>query len=252
MTAIWLKWLPAAVVPAVIAGMALTTPFQTAATTDLPEKTPEQVLALVADSNVQAFSGTLEQSSQLGLPELPDVGGISGSPMSTGQPSLGSPGADNPAGPDFSGMDIGSILELLTGTHTARVYVDGPANARVQVLDSLAERDAIRHGDDVWFYDSADNSVLHLTLPEHAATPNPEHVIPGANALTPAELAHRMLAAVDSTTDVTVAADVTVAGRTAYELVLTPRTSETLVGSVQIAVDSETGFPLGVIGRAHV
>lgn len=40
--------------------------------------------------------------------------------------------------------------------------------------------------------------------------------------------------------------DGTVAGRTVYELVLNPNTSDTLVESVTIAVDSETGLPLRV------
>jgi hypothetical protein len=69
----------------------------------------------------------------------------------------------------------------------------------------------------------------------------PEYSIP-----TPEDLAVRLLAAVDSSTQVTVGPDVEVAGRTAYHLVLEPRTEGTLVGRVAIAVDGETGLPLRV------
>jgi hypothetical protein len=45
---------------------------------------------------------------------------------------------------------------------------------------------------------------------------------------------------------VTLGANTSVHGRDAYDLVLTPRTDATLVGSVSIAVDGTTGLPLRV------
>ena len=39
---------------------------------------------------------------------------------------------------------------------------------------------------------------------------------------------------------------VRVAGRAAYQLVLTPRATDTLLGSVSVAVDAQTGLPLRV------
>ena len=65
-------------------------------------------------------------------------------------------------------------------------------------------------------------------------------------APNPAKLGEKIVAALDPSTRVTIGDDTTVAGRTAYDLVLTPRTGETLVGSVSVAVDSETGLPLRV------
>lgn len=61
------------------------------------------------------------------------------------------------------------MVGFLSGTHTARVYVDGKTRARIQVFDRLAERDIIHNGNDVWFYSSKDNSAAHLALPEHAS-----------------------------------------------------------------------------------
>jgi outer membrane lipoprotein-sorting protein len=211
-------WLPVAIVPAVVVIGALTVPLQAGAAVDLPDRTPAQVLAMIGDSSVRALSGTIDQTSELGLPALPSTGS----------------GADAAAS---------SGLELLTGSHTARIYVNGPDNLRVQIMDGLAERDLVRQGSDVWLYNSKDNTARHVALPDRAAMTGP--ATDGAQQ-TPAQLAERMLAAVDSSTAVSVGKDTRVAGRTAYELRLTPRPGETLVGQVSIAVDSETGMPLRV------
>lgn len=216
----WLRWLPAVVAPAVIAAVAVVAPLQASAAVDLPAKTPQQLLTMIGQSSVRALSGTLEQTSHLGLPQLPANG-------------------------SSSAAGVASTIELLTGTHTARVYLDGPSNARIQIMDSLAERDLVRHGADLWFYDSHDNSVTHATLAADASHTQKPAAVPGA-VQTPAELAQRLLAAIDPSTRVAVGTSSMVAGRTAYELVLSPRASDTLVGSVSIAVDSHTGLPLRV------
>lgn len=230
MTPVWKRWLPAAVVPAVIAGGAVLGTVQAGAATDLPDKTPQEVLEMVADSSVRSLSGTVEQSSELGLPQLPTDSPSGESDASSGVPS-----------------GVASALELLGGSHTARVYLDGHSQARVQVMDRLAERDVIRNGRDVWFYSSKQNAATHLILPEGSETGG-HH---GDKAWTPEDLAEHFLSSVDPSTEVTVGADAEVAGRTVYELVLTPDSSETLVGSVSIAVDSETGLPLSVDVQAR-
>jgi len=233
MTRPWLRWLPAAVVPAVIAAGALVTAFQAGAAVELPAKTPEQVLAMVAAHQVHDLSGTLEQTSDLGLPQLPSSGSSSHS--------------------SSANSSTANILDLLTSPHTARIYLDGPANVRVQVMDTLAERDFVRHGKDLWLYSSKDNTATHVALPDRAATDGtkapgtrkPETRTPGMMQ-TPEELAQHLLAKVGPSTDITVGRDTMVAGRSAYELVLTPRASDTLIGSVSLAVDSATGLPLSV------
>lgn len=223
MTRVWLRWVPAAAASAVIAAGALAVPLQAGAAVNLPDKTPQEVLAMIGESTVDTLSGTLEQTSRLGLPDL----------------SMGGSAA---------GDDAASALELLTGTHTARVYLDGPGQARVQVLDRLAERDLIVNGTDVWLYDSKDNEATHLTLPADAGSRDAP--TPGSTQ-TPAQLADKLLAELDPSTAVSVDDDTEVAGRTAYDLVLTPRSDDTLVGSVSIAVDSESGLPLRVEVQAR-
>lgn len=219
----WLRWIPAVAVPAVIAAGVLSGTLPANAGGALPEKTPQQVLLLVAGNNAKSLSGTLEQSSEIGLPDLSTPGSGAGSPET-------------------------AWLELLTGPHTARVYLDGPGKARMQVMDRMAERNAIRNGDELWLYNSKDNSAAHAQLPadvagRHEARPG---IVP-----TPEVLADKLLAKLDAGTDVTVGPDVQVAGRAAYNLVLTPKSDVTLVESVSIAVDGESGLPLGVELKAR-
>jgi len=231
----WLRWIPAAAVPALIGAGVLAGSIPASAGNPLPGKTPEQVLAMVGGHRTMAFSGTLQQSSELGLPELSSTG---------------------PSGPASAG-GTASIAELLTGEHTARVFVDGPAKVRIQVVDRLAERDLIKRDSEVWFYSSKDNTAAHLTLPAFARdlplpSDGPAALPPDAAAVpTPEELARKLLAKADASTEVTVGPDVEVAGRAAYNLLLQPRTQETLVGQVAIAVDGETGMPLRVSVNAR-
>ena len=232
MTRKWLRWMPAVAVPAVIAAAALAGSLPASAGDPLPAKTPAEVLALVAQHAAPSLSGTLEQTSQIGLPELPQ------------------------AGPSSAG-GAASVLELLSGPHTARVFLDGPSNVRIQVLDRLAERNAVRSGDQVWLYSSKDNTATHLTLPAGAGHPKDvgQYKHPGAGTHgvmpTPEELAARLIAAADPTTEVAVHPEVNVAGRAAYNLVITPRTDATLIASVAIAVDGQSGLPLSVELKAR-
>ncbi|MFF2051982.1 outer membrane lipoprotein carrier protein LolA [Leifsonia sp. NPDC058194] len=221
----WIRWVPAVAVPAVIATGVIVVPLAAGAA-DLPVKSPADVIRLVAASDTKTFSGTVEQSSELGLPSLPAVSGSS-------------------ASSDSSSAGEQSALELLTGDHTAKVYVDGATRQRVQVLDQLAERDAVRNGSDVWLYDSKAQSATHVTLPDRSPS-GTDGATPTPLATTPQALADKLLAAADPSTTVTLGAPSSVAGRDAYSLVLTPKTDATLVGSVRIAVDGATGIPLRV------
>ncbi|PPG97313.1 hypothetical protein C5C00_06965 [Rathayibacter rathayi] len=220
----WKRWTPVVVVPAVVVAAAVALPLSASAAGDLPEKSAADLLAFVAESDTTAFSGEIQQSSNLGLPDLSALGGSVGATSGSADP-------------------IGALVELATGSHQARVYVDSERGARLQVLDRLAERDVIASKTDgVWVYDSSANTATHHSPPGgavHAGSP-------GGQVVTPSSVAEQLLAAIDPTTAVAVGSDVRVAGRDAYELVLTPRDSGTLVGSVSVSVDGQTGLPLGV------
>jgi outer membrane lipoprotein-sorting protein len=217
----WTRWVPAIAAPAalIVAG-AVVVPMAASAAPNLPEKSPAEVLSLIAASDVDAFSGEVTATSDLGLPSLSSIPG--GGPTGTG-----------------SETDAAStVLEFLTGSHDLRVYRDG-GNSRVQVMDQLAERDVIVSDDEAWLYDSDENSVLHVTdLPSTHAVPE--------TSVTPDQLATQIVDALAASSELTVDTAQRVAGRDAYTLVLEPRTAETLVGDVSIAVDAQTGLPLSV------
>ena len=214
------RWIPVVAVAAVTLG-AVAVPVSANAAVSLDTKTPEQVLALIGNSTTDAFSGAVKTSSDLGLPSLP-AGSSSG-----------------------SDSDVSSLLTLLSTSQTARVYVDGPTKARVQVLRQMAEQDVIRNGTDVWVYDSKKNTAVHSTLPARSSA------TPSAAAMTPSELARAIIAKLDSSTKLSVGASGSVANRAVYTLVLKPKASGTLIGSVAIAVDAKTGLPLQVTASAR-
>ncbi len=149
--------------------------------------------------------------------------------------------------------DIDDLMALVTGSHTAKVYLDGP-NARLQVLDQLAERNVYVDGDagEVWYVDSESVSATKFILPSEAELEQLKadagekaDAAPGDAAMpTPDELLDQALASLDESTEVTVGTDSRVAGREVYELILAPRTDDTLVGEVRFAVDGENGVAL--------
>lgn len=182
---------------------------------DLPDLTPEQVLVLAQGSDVRAFSGTVELTVDLGLPRLPGASSAASDPSA-----------------------------LLSGDTRMRVWVDGPQRQRLQVMRQWSQLDLVHSSRDLWAYDSDANVYRYAQLPAGDSAAGSDHL--PDQAMTPQEIARRVLDAVDASTAVTVGRDVQVAGRSAYELRLEPRTADTLVGQVALAVDSETGMALRV------
>jgi hypothetical protein len=230
-----LAWSAAVAVPALV-GAAVLVPMAASGAVDLPDKTPEELLEFAAASEVDALSGTIEQTSELGLPDVEAL-----------------------LGPDDAEADAGmdDLLALITGSHTAKVYLDG-RDARLQVLDQLAERNVYVDGDagTIWYVDSESASAVRFVLPSEAeldqlkaeakAEAEAERApLPGdAVVPTPDQMLYQALAALEESTEVTVGTDARVAGREVYELILAPRTDDTLVGEVRVAIDGETGVAL--------
>src|ERR1017187_2527261 len=178
----------------------------------LPSRTPAQLLAAVGQDQGPALYGSVLETASLGLPSLP--------------------GTSSPT----------SITSLLTGSHTVIVWYAGPEHYRLALLASLSETDVVRSGSKAWLWQSTTNSVTEISVPAAKSKPEP---MP-APALTPQQAASQVLAAVGPTTAVNVASNVVVAGQAAYELVLAPKDSRSLVGQVRIAVDGHNGVPLRV------
>jgi hypothetical protein len=233
-----LAWTAAIAVP-VVAGAAILVPMAASGAVDLPDKTVEELIAFAGESEVDALSGTIEQTSDLGLP---DLGALTG--------SMGGDDGDEEAP---TSADIDDLIDLVTGSHTAKVYLDGDM-ARLQVLDQLAERNVYVDGaaGEIWFVDSESVSATAFLLPDEteleqfkaeadakADAARGDQVIP-----TPDQMLDQALASLDESTEVTVGTDARVAGRDVYELILTPRTDDTLVGQMRFAIDGENGSAL--------
>jgi outer membrane lipoprotein-sorting protein len=212
-----LAWAAPAVGLAVVAA-AVAIPMVASASPSLPDKSAAQLLVDVSHSYKTPLSGTVVETARLGLPALPEVGGTAISPAA-----------------------------LLAGSHTARVWYDGADKARIALVGNLAETDLVRNGRNVWLWTSGPNTAQHVQLPATSAHQDGSPSSPSpTESLTPQQAARQALAAVDPTTKVTVDGTASVAGRSAYELVLTPRDARSLVGDVRIAVDAKTSVPLRV------
>jgi len=185
-------------------------------TPTLPARTTAQLLAAV-DSPAAlppAMTATVQETASLGLPDLP--------------------GSSDPL----------SGLSLLSGTHTFRIWYDGPAKVRVAVPVSMGETDLRRDGRSAWLWDSQTNKATHYILPAGAADTAPS--APAQSVPAPPQLAKQILAAVGSTTTVGLQRSVTVAGQPAYQLSLAPKDSRSLIGQVRIAIDASNSLPLQV------
>jgi hypothetical protein len=242
---------PAIGVPVAIAAAVLV-PLQATAAVDLPDKTVEELIEFAKASDVDAFSGTIEQRSELGLP---DLGALTGGAGGSGGE------ADDADAAASAGLE--DLIALATGSFDAKVYLDGD-QARLQVLDRMAERNVYLGPDEAWFVDSETETATRLTVPADAdldaieadldaeaerladeAKAKAESELPDGEQLpTPQQLLDRALDRLDETTEVSVGTDGRVAGRDAYELVLEPRTDETLVGEIRVAIDGENGAAL--------
>lgn len=213
-----IRWAaPVAVVAAV--GLSQTVGGAADAAPNLPTRTPAQLVASAMTSQVKGFSGTVTTSAHLGLPALPS--------------SLGGSGV------------AGVPLQLLSGDHTIKVWYADRAGARAALLGDRAETDVIVNPSNLWVWNSSDKSVVHQAIP---AMPKPgSHSAKSSSRkpdFTPQQVASWALKQIGPSTAVSSSTNLRIAGRSAYDLVLTPKTAATKVGSIHIAIDSATSMPL--------
>ncbi|MCY7396555.1 MAG: hypothetical protein LH468_10455 [Nocardioides sp.] len=213
-----LRWLAPvlATVVAASAGTVIAATTTASAGDTLPRRSAAELLVDVQDARLEGLSGTVVQTADLGLPALPGVGGGAG--------------------------DSAEFGSLVSGSHTLRVWSDGPDKGRLALLGRYGESDLVRNGSDVWAWSSKTNTAHHVTVPADAGSGERAPEL----ALSPQAAADKALAAIRPTTSVRTDRAAVVAGRSAYQLVLEPKDADTLVGSVRIAIDSETRIPTRV------
>jgi outer membrane lipoprotein-sorting protein len=206
----------------------------------LPARSSAQLLAAVDRPAAlpSAMTAVVQETASLGLPDLPGSSG----PM--------------------------SALSLLSGTHTFKIWYNGPDQARVAIPVSLGETDLRLDGRNAWLWDSQTDQATHYLLPARPARPaqpaRPATPVPPSGASTststssasfaglsagtptPQQVAQQILAAVGQSTTVGTQQNVTVAGQPAYQLTLAPKDRRSLVGQVRIAIDARDSMPLRV------
>lgn len=222
----WLRWVaPGAALATILAGSQVAAHWPADAATNLPPRTAAQLLTGLQRAKPVALSGTVAAEMSLGLPQLPE---------------------------GMAGGDPTDPISLLSGTHQAKVWYDGARSSRIAVIGDSAETDVITNDKGLWVWKSADKSVLHLDAPAakpgrmaHGSRMRPGRSAPDAAQLrTPEGVAAWALKMLDPTTKVTTTSNDRVAGRAAYELVLTPRTNTTKIGSIRLAIDAKRHIPL--------
>lgn len=198
-----------ALVAAVTTGSLVTV---AAASPALPPRSAAELLTALAQAGPPPpLAGTVTETADLGIPALP--------------------GEQNPT----------SVLSLLSGSHTIQLWYGGPRQARLALPFPLGETDVIRNGTTAWIWQSSADSVQHILLPARpAGQPAPDvSPSPTATPLTPQQAVQQILTAVGPTTSVRTGPTTTIAGEDAYQLVIAPKDSRSLVGSVVIAVDAQ-------------
>ena len=217
------------VVPAVVAvgavGTALIYPqVVSASSPTLAAKTPTQLIESVLSPTAKIYSGTVVETSGLGLPSSL-VNQLSGGSTSSG----------------LSGL----LTQALTSGVTANFWTNHSSNLRIQVPSTSGEFDLYASTGSVWEWDSATNTATNVQLPT-GTTGTTGTTATASTPPSPSTIAAALLSQLPSGATVTVDSPQYVAGQAAYVLNLVPNDPSSLIGSVQIAVDAATGNVLGV------
>lgn len=212
-----LRWaVPVVAAVAVVgAGVAAKT-LAVAAEPNLPPRTAAQLLVDLQTAQLDGLSGVVVERADLGLPALPSLLGDQSS----------------------------ELTSLVSGKHTLRVWYSGPDKARVSLLGTQGQSDIIHNGTDTWTWNSKSATAQHYKgTGEESKAPQ---AVPSEIPKTPQEAADLALKSIDPTTQVTIGNSAKIAGRDAYELVLRPRDTASLIGQVRLAIDAKEKLPLRV------
>ena len=248
------RWAPAFTVAAVITAGTIAVPMQANAV-DLPDLTPQQVMLLM-EGEVQGFSGTIVKTSELGLPPL-QMSSMMNEDMIKEMEEKLPEGFEDFVPSLIEQNAITQAVELIAGTHKIRVYASSEG-ARVQVLDTMSQRDVVINSEEFWFYDSRKATAITGAIApvdpaelENAQTEAEAKLQEYAAQLqldvsNPEAVANYLMEQIGESTSVSVGKDHRVAGRTAYQLIAQPNADNSLIESVIVSVDSENGMALDV------
>jgi hypothetical protein len=201
----------------------------------LPRRSAEQLLAGVQAAAARPpapMTATVQETISLGLPSLPSAAGLS-----------------NP-------------FSALTGSHQFGIWYASPTRFRLAEQGSFSENDLRRDAGRIWLWNSRTQTATRVLLPRQASAshggfrPLPagpgslQHQsgtaggLPPAGPLSSPAAIAALLAAAGRSTVITVGQNVTVAGRSAYQLVIKPKTDKSLIGRIDIAIDAARHIPV--------
>lgn len=186
-----------------------------AADPELPNVAPKALVASVMRAEEPAMSGKVSVTNNLGLPAIPGMNGAS---------------------------------EALTaGSSSLRVWSDGQGRHRASMPSDGGEVTVVDDGNTTWKWNSTEQAV---TKYEDKPSGAEQEARPAPNK--PDEAARHIIDKLRQSSEVTVDGTTTVAGRDAYELVLTPKPTErTMLREVRVAVGAEHRIPLRVEVNAN-
>ena len=249
------RWIPAVVAPSVIAATAIAFPLQANAV-DLPDLSPAQVMTLM-DGEITGFSGTVVKSTDLGLPPLELSSMMDESTIEEMKEKM--PEGFEDFVPNLIEQNaLTQAVELISGSHTFRIYAS-EVGMRVQVLDRMSQRDLIVNQDEFWFYDA--RNAIAMTGPIEFEVSDADKAAAEAELRTkldayaaelqldlsnPDAVAEYLMAQAGESTDISVGKDHLIAGRAAYQLIAKPQSENSLIDSIVLSVDAETGMALDV------
>ena len=249
------RWAPALIVPAVIAAGAIAVPLQANAV-DLPDLTPQQVMLLM-DGEITGFSGTIVKTSELGLPPL-EMSSMMSEDMVAEMEEKMPEGFEEFVPSLIEQNAITQAVELIAGTHKIRVYAS-ELGMRVQILDPMSQRDLIINENELWIYDARNATAMTAAIDYELSEADKAEFESEARAAleeysaqlqldlsNPEAVANYLMEMIGETTEVSVGKDHLIAGRTAYQLIAQPNAANSLIESVIVSVDSETGMALDV------
>lgn len=165
----------------------------------------DQLRQRIESSAAQQYTGYARTQAELGLPSLPDL--------------------DN-------------LTTLLSGTSDVRVWYRGADANRVDVIDTIGERDVYQTSAGTWTWDYASNLLTEVVGTQPLR-------LPTAGDLVPPQLARRVLA-MDPADPVSSLPAQRIAGISAAGLRIRPSDPATTVAQVDIWADPGTGLPLEV------
>lgn len=238
------KFAPAALVAALLTAGAIAIPLQASAV-NLPEVTADELVAMM-DVDVTGFSGTVQKTTDLGLPAMEMSSAMS--PEMVEEMAEKMPEGFEDFIPQLVEQNsITDAIAFLAGTDTVRVYAS-EEGFRAQILDPMSQRDVIITPTELWSYNAKTQTVLTRDISTEVNRNDVEAALAQASIdlSDPRAVADFVLAEAGTDTTITVGDDHRIAGRTAYRLVVQPESAVSLLSSIQVSIDSENGMPLGV------